>query len=171
MPGVAAMPRRDVRAGAPDAGPRAMLCKDMMKRPVETIQPHESVQTAAQRMRDANIGLLPVCDARGQLVGVITDRDIVVRLCADGGSPTDTAIERVMSPQVIRCSSNDDVHVAEDLMMRERKSRIVVTDDRDRPAGVISLSDVAGQAPAEAARVLRHVAAREVLGPKGTRPG
>jgi len=147
-----------------------MLCKDLMNRPVETVQPHETVQAAAQRMRDANIGLLAVCDARGRLVGVITDRDITVRLCAAGGSPVDTAVEDVMTPDVVRCATSDDLHVAEDLMMRERKSRIVVTDDQDRLAGIISLSDVATQAPQEAARVLRQVAARELLGPHGTRP-
>lgn len=146
-----------------------MLCKDLMKRPVQTVQPHETVQSAAQRMRDANIGLLPVTDARGRLIGVITDRDIVVRLCAEGGSPAEITVEQVMSPEVIRCSMNDDLRVAEDLMMRERKSRVIVTDDGDRLAGVISLSDVAGQEPIEAARVLRQVAAREVLGPRGTR--
>ena len=147
-----------------------MQCKDLTKRPVETVQPHETVQSAAQRMRDANIGLLAVCDARGRLVGVITDRDIAVRLCAAGDSPADTTVEAVMTPDVVRCATTDDLGVAEDLMMRERKSRIVVTDDQDRLAGIISLSDVATQAPLDAARVLRKVAARELLGPHGTRP-
>jgi len=147
-----------------------MQCKDVMRRPVESVRQAETVQAAAARMRDANIGFLPVCDDRGRAVGVLTDRDIAVRLCAEGVSARDSTVLSVMTPEVIRCKASDDLRVAEQLMVRERKSRVVVVDDDERLAGVISLSDVAAHAAADAAEVLRQVAARELLDARGARP-
>jgi CBS domain-containing protein len=111
-----------------------------------------------------------VCDEQGRLIGVVTDRDLAVRLCAAGGNPIDTPVEAVMTPDVIRCATSDELRLAEEVMIRERKSRIVVTDEQGRLAGVISLSDLAARAPAEAADVLHQVAARELLGARGRRP-
>ena len=144
-----------------------MLCRDVMNRPVETVRSSETVQAAAQRMRDSNVGFLAVCDDAGRMVGVVTDRDITVRLCAAGGLPAETPISEVMTADVVRCATTDDLRMAERLMIRDRKSRIVITDDRDRLAGVISLSDVASRAPADAVDVLRRVASREIAGPDG----
>jgi CBS domain-containing protein len=121
-------------------------------------------------MRDAHIGFLPVCDDRDRLIGVVTDRDMAVRLCATGEVPGKTPIEAIMSTDVVSCSPAADVRDAEMLMAQNRKSRIVVVADDGTPEGVISLSDLAGRPGAEAADLLRMIAGREVLAPGGVKP-
>ena len=65
-----------------------MLCEELMKREVECVLPHESVQAAARKMVEANIGFLPVCDESGKVLGTLTDRDVTVRLVAAARSAT-----------------------------------------------------------------------------------
>lgn len=144
-----------------------MLCKDIMRRPVQYARRGETVRSAAQKMRDARIGFLPVCDDHDRVVGVVTDRDMAVRLCATGQSPATTPIEAIMSSEVVGCPSSADVHEAERLMAQHRKSRIVVVAENGAPEGVISLSDLVSQLGAEGSEVLRQVAVREVLGEHG----
>lgn len=145
-----------------------MLCRDVMRRPVHCAASHESAQSAAQRMQDANIGFLPVCDEGGSLVGVVTDRDLALRVCADGSSATGIRVADIASGAVVSCRPDEDLTRAEELMVREKKSRIVVTDAKGGVEGVISLSDVAMADTARAAGILREVAAREVLDSGGT---
>lgn len=140
-----------------------MLCKQIMKRDIVCVRSDDSVQSAASSMRDDNIGFLPVCDASGRVVGTITDRDIALRIVADE-LPADTPVELAMTREVVACAPSDDVHRAEQLMGRYKKSRIMCVDDFGRPVGVISLSDIAQHASSEqTARTMRRVTTREVL--------
>jgi CBS domain-containing protein len=139
-----------------------MLCKQIMKRDIACVDTDDSVQAAAERMRRDNIGFLPVCDASGRVVGTITDRDIALRIVAEERSP-ETRVEDVMTHEVIACSPSDDVHRAEQLMGKYKKSRIICCDDSGRPVGVISLSDIAQHESSEqTARTMRRVTMREV---------
>ncbi len=146
-----------------------MLCKDIMRRPVEFATKGETVRAAARKMRDANIGFLPVCETSGRVLGVITDRDIVVRMCAEGGAPIDTRVEDVMTKRVISCKPTDDLHVVEGLMTDYQTARVIVATDDGRLAGVVSLSDIAQHASGEAVDTLRRVAMREILDLAGER--
>src|SRR5437588_12810317 len=119
-----------------------MRCEDIMKRDVECIDRTQPGQEAARRMRDANVGFLPVCDSSKKVLGAITDRDIAIRIVAEGRPPTTTAAD-VMTPEVVACRPDDDVTNAEQLMGSRQKSRIICTDKDGRLAGVISLSDIA----------------------------
>lgn len=139
-----------------------MLCQDIMRRPVECARRGDTVQAVARRMRDQNIGFLPICDDRNHAIGVVTDRDLAIRLCADGASPVETRIEEVMTSEIVHCRPRDELAAAEKLMASRHKSRILVTSTDGEPLGVISLSDVAARST-DAAQVLREVAAREVL--------
>lgn len=139
-----------------------MRCQDMMRRPVEYCKEQESVQVAARRMRDSRVGFLPVCAENGRVIGVITDRDIAIRAVADNLPLSGTPVADVMTRQVIACRPEDNVRHAESLMKQNRKSRIVVLDREDHPAGVISLSDIAQTDQRAAAQMLREVATREV---------
>ena len=139
-----------------------MLCKQIMKRDISCAAIDDTVQAAADRMRGENIGFLPVCDASGRVVGTITDRDIALRVVADE-RPPETLVEKVMTHEVIACSPTDDIHRAELLMGKYKKSRIICVDDSGHPVGVISLSDIAQHASSEqAARTMRRVTLREV---------
>src|SRR2546427_2290109 len=89
-----------------------MRCEDIMKRDVECVDPTQSVQEAARRMREANVGILPVCDSSKKVLGAITDRDIAIRIVAEGRPPT-TAAGDVMTREVVACRPDADVTDAE----------------------------------------------------------
>ena len=138
-----------------------MRCEEIMKRDVQCVQPTDPVQVAARRMRDANIGFLPVCDSSKKVLGAITDRDIALRIVADGRPPT-TAIADVMTREVVACAPGDDVRRAEELMGKQHKSRMIVADDEWRLLGVISLSDIAQVEDASrASQTMKQVTERE----------
>lgn len=138
-----------------------MRCKDIMKTDVETCWVLDAAADVAGRMRMTGVGFMPVCSDTGEIVGTITDRDLAMRVLAER-RPHGTPIHRVMSVDPVTCSPFDDLAFAEELMRRWRKARIVCVDDRMRPVGVISLSDIADAEYAwRAGRVLRDVSARE----------
>src|SRR6185436_10269058 len=101
-----------------------------------------TVREAARRMRDLNIGFLPICDDAGQLTGVLTDRDIALRVVAED-RPGDVAVADVMTEEVITCRPDDDVRRAEELMRTNQKVRLPCVDETGRIVGVISLTDIA----------------------------
>lgn len=139
-----------------------MRCDEVMKRQVHTCTEYDTIERAAQIMRDANVGFLPVCDRARKCVGAVTDRDIVIRAVADGRDPKECRVAEIRTREVISCRQEDDLDVAERLMVEHQKSRILVTDRDDTVLGVISLSDIAQREPAErAGETLREVASRE----------
>ncbi|HEV8332058.1 MAG TPA: CBS domain-containing protein [Steroidobacteraceae bacterium] len=135
-------------------------CREIMKRDIECLSPREPAQAAAERMRDRNIGFLPVCDDSMQVLGTVTDRDIALRIVADLLS-AGTPVERVMTREVVACYPEDDIELAKELMADHRKSRIMCVDDDGTLIGVISLSDIAKLEGDGAARTLRAVSRRE----------
>jgi len=138
-----------------------MQCAEVMKTDVVTVTPGDTVHVAARRMRDADVGFLPVCDAEGKVLGTLTDRDVAIRLVADD-LPGTCAVENIMSREVVACRPGDEIAHVEQLMAEYRKSRIIVTDEAGRLFGVISLSDVARlEGPRRTATTMRRVASRE----------
>jgi CBS domain-containing protein len=137
-----------------------MLCEEIMHRDVECVSEDDVALVAAEKMRRAQIGFLPVCDGSGRMVGALTDRDITVRLVAED-RPTTTRVRSIMTNEVVTCRPNDDLHHAEQLMADKHRSRIVCTDAKGCPVGVISLSDVAQWEPERAPDLLRAVSERE----------
>jgi CBS domain-containing protein len=146
-----------------------MRCQDLMRRPVQYVHPHDAVQAAARIMREANVGLVPVCDTELHVLGVVTDRDITVRLVAENRDAAATEVAAVMSRDPISCRSTDEIGYAQALMREHKKSRVVVTDAQGDLVGIISLSDLAHHSGAEAASILRSVAERELLTESGVR--
>lgn len=139
-----------------------MRCEEIMKRDVDCVSPRDTVEDAAARMRDENIGFLPVCDQSRKVLGTLTDRDIVIRLVA-AKKPASTFVEEILTKEVIACRPGDNVREAEKAMAKNHKSRIMCVDDGGRLVGVISLSDIAQHDRAgRAADTLRGVSEREV---------
>lgn len=139
-----------------------MRCEEIMKGSVECLKTHHSAAQAAIKMRDAGVGFLPVCDDDGKAVGTLTDRDIVLRVCAEDRLPSAVQAVDIMTHEVICCSPLDDVTRAQALMAAHQKSRIMVTDGHGRIVGVISLSDLAQHAEAgQVGRTVRAVSERE----------
>jgi CBS domain-containing protein len=144
-----------------------MRCEELMRRPVESCRATDNVHAAARAMRDANIGFLPVCDEAERVIGVVTDRDLAMRVLAAERDLATTTIGDVMSREVVSCRPQDDVRQAQRLMAQHKKSRVVVTDPRGRLLGVISLADAATVDSLLAADTLSRVAGREVLDSQG----
>lgn len=119
-----------------------MEIKDIMMRTVETVEPDELICEAARKMAAQNIGFLPVWQ-EGQLVGVVTDRDIVVRAVARGFDPEQTIVEEIMTSMVVSLPENSDIEDASDLMESKHVRRLVVTDENDMPVGIVSMDKVA----------------------------
>jgi CBS domain-containing protein len=138
-----------------------MRCEELMSSEVEVLAIGTSVREAARRMRDLNLGFMPVVDDAQQLIGVLTDRDIVVRAVAEDRKPR-TAVEEVMTEEVITCDPEDDVERAEALMSVNQKARLVCVDETGQVVGVISLSDIAQyEDETRAGEVIADVTQRE----------
>jgi CBS domain-containing protein len=132
-----------------------------MKKEVARCAEALTVESCARMMKDNNVGFLPVVDAEKRVVGVITDRDLAVRVLAEGLTP-ETPVGSVMTRDVRICHPDDKLQEAERRMSRARKSRLVVIDDDGHCVGVISLSDIAqADTRIRAGGVLRAVTRRE----------
>jgi len=120
-----------------------MKLSEIMTRNVEVMQPDDSLQSAAKKMRDRNIGFLPVCDGE-TLIGVLSDRDITIRALAEGMDVSIMLGRDLMTTPAIYCFDDQDVDEAAKLMEENQIRRLVVVDREDkRLVGVISLGDLA----------------------------
>jgi CBS domain-containing protein len=138
-----------------------MRCEKIMKTNVQCLSPDATAVDAARRMRDENIGFLPICNTEGRVLGTVTDRDLVLRAVAEGKGG-DTRVSDLMTTEVVSCSPQESLGAAEKLMAENHKSRIVCVDDERKPVGVISLSDIAKhERGTRATRTLRAVTERE----------
>jgi CBS domain-containing protein len=124
---------------------------------VETIQPDDTAQYAASRMKEHDVGFLPVV-VEGQAVGVLTDRDLALRCCAEGRDPHATRVGDLMTPGVIGCRETEGIASASRLMEEKKLRRIVVTDDAGVVTGLLSVDDLAARMndPGVFSRVLRQ---------------
>jgi CBS domain-containing protein len=139
-----------------------MRCESIMQKEVFFVAPRDSVQQAASAMRNENIGFLPVCDDAGHVLGTVTDRDLALRVCAEGGDPAAITVGEIMSRELVACGPQDEVTDAERLMAEHGKSRILIMDADDCLLGLISLADVAWRdSNKHAAHTLRKIVARE----------
>ena len=119
-----------------------MKVKQIMSRSVATINPDTPIAKAAEKMRDLDIGFLPVCEHE-HLVGTVTDRDITIRSVAQGRDERLARASEIMTPAVFYCYEDDDVEKAgEQMQDKEVRRLVVLTSDKDL-AGVISLGDIA----------------------------
>ncbi len=118
-----------------------MRIADIMKMDPDYLVAHTSSRAAARRMRDREIGFLPICDRQRRVIGAITDRDIAVRVVADALS-YDLPITDVMTHEVVACRPDADLEHAGRLLLAARKSQLLVLDADDRLVGIVSLSDL-----------------------------
>lgn len=119
-----------------------MQLKEFINYRVETAQPGDSLQQAAVKMRDLDVGSLPVCDGQ-RLVGAITDRDITIRATARGSDPSQTRVAEVMTPEVVYCFENDTAEAAARKMQEYQIRRIFVVNGEKELVGITSLGELA----------------------------
>ncbi|MDP4180451.1 MAG: CBS domain-containing protein [Bacillota bacterium] len=118
-----------------------MKVKDIMTKSVAYVNPSNTVVEAAQLMQKHNVGVIPVCDQSG-VIGLVTDRDIVVRNIAHGKSPLDTPVKDVMTSQVTSVSPESDVDEASKIMSQNQIRRLPVVEN-NKLVGIIALGDMA----------------------------
>ena len=119
-----------------------MKIQDIMTKPVISIQSTESVAVAARTLTQYNIGILPVCDGRGNLRGLVTDRDLVTRCIALGKPPKQTMVREVMTARITTAQPDMDAAVAAHLMGRQQVRRLPVL-EQGKLCGIVSLGDLA----------------------------
>ncbi|MCI0672068.1 MAG: CBS domain-containing protein [Myxococcaceae bacterium] len=115
---------------------------EVMAKHLEAVDLDDPVQEAAERMRSCGIGALAVLED-GKLVGIVTDRDITVRITARGRSPGDAPVRDAMTAPVVTCREDDPLTEAERLMEEHAVRRLVVVNAWHQPVGLISLDDLA----------------------------
>ena len=119
-----------------------MRLADILTHQVETIPPTASIKEAAQRMRSMDIGALPVCDGQ-RLLGMVTDRDLTIRMLAEGRDPVATPVSEAMTPDIRYCFADEDVKEAARIMQQEQIRRLPVVDREKHLVGIVSLGDLA----------------------------
>jgi CBS domain-containing protein len=130
---------------------------EAMTRGVRTMAPNESVMKAAQAMDELNVGSIPVCDGE-RLVGMVTDRDIVLRAVAQGCAADRTPLSQVMSEHVRWCYEDESVDEVAAKMRQTQIRRLPVVDREQHLVGILALGDLAAKGEDEQAEdVLRDV--------------
>lgn len=123
-----------------------MKLKEIMSTDLEYMTVDDNLYEAACLMRDHNIGMIPVVDHEGKLVGVVTDRDLVIRGIAER-RPNSLEIGKVMSSVLVKGSPEMTVDEAIRQMQEAQVRRLPIVDQQDRLVGIVSLGDLALKAP------------------------
>jgi CBS domain-containing protein len=132
-----------------------MKVREIMTPNAEGIQSRDTVRAAAERMRDLNIGVLPVLEGE-RVSGIVTDRDIVVRCIASQLNPSHTSVGEIMSKQVQSCQEEADIEEAAEIMENFQLRRLLVRDDSGLVTGIVSLGDIAVRTSRELAGEAIH---------------
>lgn len=141
-----------------------MTCQELMTPMPTCCLADNTLTEVASMMKRDDVGAIPVIRDDGrELLGVVTDRDIVVKAVADGLDPAQTAVSSVMSPDPICCDVDDEVDTALELMTSHQIRRVPVINDRREVVGIISQADVATrlQDPQETAEVVEAISQDE----------
>ncbi|MFN8637712.1 MAG: CBS domain-containing protein [Chloroflexota bacterium] len=123
-------------------GTSRTMVRDVMTRRVETTAPDTTIADVARRMRDLDVGSLPVTDGN-RLLGIVTDRDLSVRATAASKDPNTTRVREVMSPELAWIFDDEPADAAARVMRERQIRRLPVLDRGDRLVGVVALADLA----------------------------
>lgn len=119
-----------------------MQVRDIMNHAFVSIARNAAIRLAAKRMRDLDLGMLPV-EENGEVVGTVTDRDITVRGTAVGADPDSVSVGEVMSSKIYTCVEDDELHDAARIMEEYQVRRLMVQDNDGLFVGMLTLADVA----------------------------
>lgn len=136
-------------------------CSDVMTKNVVTCTPQTTIFEVAQLMKNEDIGPVLVVDTNDSrtLTGIITDRDIVLKVIADGQDPRNTRVEEAMSKKLVTCRPDDDVDTAMKSMAQFQLRRIPVVGENMQLLGIISQADLATRVdePEKTAEVVKEI--------------
>jgi CBS-domain-containing membrane protein len=129
---------------------------DIMTRSIATVQREETIQAAARRMREMDVGSLPVLDGQA-VVGMVTDRDITIRGVAEGMIAQESRVADVMTADVRCVRADDSIEEAMDEMGDAQVRRLPVLDANNEVVGVVALADLATRQSAHTDETLREI--------------
>ncbi len=133
-----------------------MRVEELMSK-AECCHEGDTIRDAAKLMKEENVGFVPICDRSEEPIGALTDRDITIRVVAEGRS-FDEDVAAVMTRDVVGCRVGDDLKEVEQSMRDHRTSRVMVCDEGGKLRGVVSLQDIAlSEGEHEAGETLQEV--------------
>jgi CBS domain-containing protein len=139
-----------------------MKVKDVMHRGVAWVEPETPITEIARKMRDEDIGAIPVGE-NDRLVGMVTDRDIVTRGLASVRNCMDLVARDVMTKPIVYTRADQDVEDALHIMVKNQIRRLPVIDENKRMTGILSLGDISENAGRNlAGEVMRSVSAHHI---------
>ena len=152
-----------------------MNVQDIMTSEVQFCGPDSNLASVAKLMWDTDCGVLPVLNVEGQVLGMITDRDICMACATKNRAPSEITVREALSGKTYSCKTSDDSQTVMDIMKREQVRRLPVVDEEGVLQGLISMNDLillagetkAGKAPAisseDVARALQAISAHRIL--------
>jgi CBS domain-containing protein len=126
-----------------------MIISQLMSRNVATCRPQDSLEQAAGKMWEKDIGCLPVLDAEDHVIGVVTDRDACMAAYTQGRPLSGVSVDSAMARQVFSCVPTDRIEDVERIMKERRVRRVPVIDDGGHLVGLISMNDIARESARE----------------------
>ena len=136
-------------------------CNEVMTQNPVCCLPGDTVSTVAELMKSKDIGPIPIIDNEQtkKLVGILTDRDLALKIVADGRDPKSTKAEEVMTREIVTCLAEDDLQNALDAMSGHKLRRIPIVDNNNGIVGIIAQADVATRVdqPEKTASVVRGI--------------
>jgi CBS domain-containing protein len=120
-----------------------MQIDSLMTKDVACVGQHQSLNEAAHLMWEHDCGSVPVVDERGQVIAMITDRDISMAAYTQGKHLRDIPVSCAMSKELFCCRPDDDLARVESIMQSHQVRRIPILDDQSHALGIVSLSDIA----------------------------
>lgn len=120
-----------------------MTCAEVMTPSPTACQPQHTAIEAAELMRREDCGLVPVISENGKLIGVLTDRDIVIKVVAEGRDPRNTAVSEVMSTDLVTCLPQETIETAMEQMATRQVRRIPIVERDGALVGIVAQADIA----------------------------
>jgi CBS domain-containing protein len=118
---------------------------EVMTKKIVCCLPDDLALEAAQLMKNEHVGSIPVIENQQtrKLVGIVTDRDLAIRIVSEGLDAKSTKVETIMTRNVVTCKAEDDLQTVVDAMSKHQLRRILVVDDDNKVLGIIAQADVA----------------------------
>ena len=127
-----------------------MKAREIMTKDPRTVTPDTGLQEVARLMQSEDVGIIPVVEAGGtSLLGVVTDRDIALRVVGEGKDAKTTKVSDVMSKGVTTCKQDDSVDDVMELMGKEQLRRVPIVDERGALVGIVAQADVVREAKSD----------------------
>lgn len=134
-----------------------MVCSELMTKVVACCSCEDRADVAAQIMRNRNVGTIVVVGPDKQPVGIVTDRDLAIGICANAEDSYYKRVEEIMCSPVVCCQESDDIAVAVNTMAERHIRRVPIVDSEGRLAGIISIDDLTRAVDGEQIRQLLSI--------------